>query len=61
MTEIAPRPNGAYPLRPPEPCRLCQLSTTGPEDCPPAYLVMSDDELRAGLHDFLHHRRLAAA
>jgi hypothetical protein len=61
MTESAPRPNGACPLRPPEPCRLCQLSTTGPEDCPLVYLVMSDDELRAGLHDFLQHRRLAAA
>ncbi|MFI5912433.1 DUF6767 domain-containing protein [Dactylosporangium sp. NPDC051541] len=52
-------PEGRGPLRPPESCRLCQLSTTGPQDCPLMYLAMSDDELRASLHDFLQHRRLA--
>ncbi|MFI5911347.1 DUF6767 domain-containing protein [Dactylosporangium sp. NPDC051541] len=32
-----------------------------PEECPLVYLVMSDDELWAGLHKLLQHRRLAAA
>ncbi|MFS8479276.1 MAG: DUF6767 domain-containing protein [Micromonosporaceae bacterium] len=38
------------PIRPGEPCTLCQLDVTGPQDCPLVYLVMSDDDLRAGLH-----------
>lgn len=37
------------PLRPGQPCTLCQLDVTGPQDCPLVYLVMSDDELREGV------------
>lgn len=43
------RPDDQCPLRPGEPCALCQMSTTGPKDCPLVWLVMTDDELRAGL------------
>ncbi len=45
------------PLRPGEPCTLCQVSVTGPQDCGLVYLVMGDDELREGLRQ----QRLAAA
>ncbi|MGB7964228.1 MAG: DUF6767 domain-containing protein [Propionicimonas sp.] len=41
------RPEPKCPVRPGEPCTLCQLSVTGPNDCPIVYLVMGDDELRA--------------
>ncbi|GGM48192.1 DUF6767 domain-containing protein [Dactylosporangium sucinum] len=51
------RPDARCPLRPGEPCTLCQLNTTGPQDCPLVYLVMTDDELRAGLHDFRQRER----
>ena len=34
------------PLRPGEPCSLCQLYVTGPQDCGLVYLVMGDDALR---------------
>jgi hypothetical protein len=37
------------PLRPGEPCTLCQIDVTGPQDCGLVYLVMGDDELREGL------------
>lgn len=37
------------PLRPGEPCSLCQISVTGPQDCGLVYLVMGDPELRAEL------------
>lgn len=37
------------PLRPGEPCTLCQIDVTGPHDCPLVYLVMSDQELRDGV------------
>jgi Domain of unknown function (DUF6767) len=37
------------PLRPGEPCTLCQVDVTGPQDCGLVYLVMGDDELREGL------------
>ena len=46
------RPDAMCPLRPGEPCTLCQLSVTGPQDCGLVYLVMGDDELREGLHRF---------
>jgi hypothetical protein len=45
------RPDPKCPLRPGEPCTLCQMGATGPQDCPLVYLVMTDDELRAGVHD----------
>lgn len=34
------------PLRPEDPCTLCQVNVTGPQDCGLVYLMMSDDELR---------------
>ncbi len=34
------------PIRPGEPCTLCQLDVTGPADCGLVYLVMHDPELR---------------
>jgi hypothetical protein len=37
------------PVRPGEPCTLCQPGVTGPEDCGLVYLVMSDPELREEL------------
>ncbi|GIF26563.1 hypothetical protein BJ973_001007 [Actinoplanes tereljensis] len=43
------KPDERCPLRPGEHCRLCQLGATGPQDCPLVYLVMTDDELRAGV------------
>lgn len=61
MTGTNRRPDARCPLRPAEPCTLCQLSATGPQDCPLVYLVMTDDELRAGLHDFLQRGRTAAS
>jgi hypothetical protein len=42
-------PEARCPLRPGEPCTLCQVDVTGPQDCGLVYLVMSDDELRDGL------------
>ncbi|MDU3134725.1 MAG: DUF6767 domain-containing protein [Winkia neuii] len=39
---VAPR----CPLRPGEPCTLCQAFVTGPEDCQTVKLVMEDPELR---------------
>ncbi|MER7419531.1 DUF6767 domain-containing protein [Micromonospora peucetia] len=44
------RPDARCPLRPGEPCTLCQLDVTGPQNCPLVYLVIGDDELREGLH-----------
>ncbi|MGW0433103.1 DUF6767 domain-containing protein [Micromonospora sp. NPDC003197] len=43
------RPDAKCPIRPGEPCTLCQVDVTGPQDCGLVYLVMSDDELREGL------------
>ncbi len=42
-------PEARCPIRPGEPCTLCQVSVTGPEDCGLAYLVMSDPDLREEL------------
>ena len=39
------------PIRPGEPCTLCQIDVTGPEDCGLVYLVMSDDHLRRGIRE----------
>lgn len=46
-TRPARAPQAKCPLRPGEPCTLCQLDVTGPQDCPLVFLVMGDDELRA--------------
>jgi hypothetical protein len=48
-TGVRARPDAKCPLRPDEPCTLCQLSVTGPQDCGLVYLVMGDEELREGL------------
>jgi hypothetical protein len=45
------RPEARCPIRPGEPCTLCQVSVTGPQDCGLVYLVMNDDDLRAGLRN----------
>ena len=34
------------PLRPQDPCSLCQPGVNGPQDCGLVYLVMDDPELR---------------
>ncbi len=49
-TGVRARPDAKCPLRPGEPCTLCQVSVTGPQDCGLVYLVMGDEELREGLH-----------
>ena len=41
-----PRPDPKCPLRPGEPCTLCQASVTGPQDCGLVYLIMDDPESR---------------
>ncbi|MET8837043.1 DUF6767 domain-containing protein [Micromonospora sp. NPDC004540] len=46
----AARPAATCPIRPGEPCTLCQVDVTGPQDCGLVWLVMGDDELREGVH-----------
>ncbi len=41
------RPQPKCPLRPGDPCTLCQLDVTGPQDCPVVFLVRDDVELQA--------------
>lgn len=43
------RADAQCPVRPGEPCTLCQMGAAGPQDCPLVYLVMTDEELRAGV------------
>lgn len=43
------RPDPKCPLRPGEPCTLCQASVTGPQDCQLVYLIMDDPEAREAL------------
>ncbi|HEX5532484.1 MAG TPA: DUF6767 domain-containing protein [Actinomycetales bacterium] len=45
-------PEAKCPLRPGEPCTLCQINVTGPQDCGLVYLVMDDDELREELRGY---------
>ena len=45
-------PVAKCPIRPGEPCTLCQLDVSGPQDCGLVYLVMNDPELRGGLQRF---------
>ncbi|MDO5746650.1 MAG: hypothetical protein Q4P66_03190 [Actinomycetaceae bacterium] len=40
-------PDAACPLRPGEPCTLCQAFCSGPHDCQTVKLVMDDPQLRA--------------
>ncbi|MGN6575418.1 MAG: DUF6767 domain-containing protein [Nocardioides sp.] len=37
------------PIRPGDPCSLCEPGVSGPQDCGLVYLVMSDPGLRAEL------------
>ena len=37
------------PIRPGDPCSLCEPGVTGPHDCGLVYLVMEDSALRAEL------------
>jgi hypothetical protein len=53
-------PDPQCPVRPGEPCTLCEMGATGPQDCPLVYLVMTDDELRAGVHASALRARAAA-
>ncbi|VEI12349.1 DUF6767 domain-containing protein [Trueperella bialowiezensis] len=41
------KPAPECPIRFGEPCTLCQLYVTGPEDCQTVRLVLDDPELRA--------------
>jgi len=50
------RPVAKCPIRPGEPCTLCQLDVTGPQDCGLVYLVMNDPDLREGLQRFSRGR-----
>ncbi len=49
MTDTHIRPDARCPVRPGEPCTLCQLDVAGPQDCPLVYLVMNDADLREQL------------
>lgn len=51
MTRAGGRPQPRCPIRPGEPCSLCQPGVTGPEDCGLVYLVRSDPDLRDRLHE----------
>lgn len=42
-----PKPDPLCPLRPSDPCTLCQYDVTGPWDCPLVYLAKGDEELWA--------------
>ena len=55
------RPAAKCPIRPGEPCTLCQVDVTGPQDCGLVYLVLGDEELREGLHRNRLARSLAAS
>lgn len=52
------KPQPKCPLRPGEPCTLCQLDVTGPQDCPVVFLVRDDEELQA---EWAARRRAARA
>lgn len=41
-----PRPTPKCPIRAGEPCTLCHMGVSGPQDCGLVYLVMDDPELR---------------
>jgi hypothetical protein len=56
VAQSAHRPDARCPVRPGQPCTLCQLDVTGPQDCPLVYLVMTDEELRVGVHGMAHSR-----
>ncbi|MDO4613696.1 MAG: hypothetical protein Q4B10_06495 [Actinomycetaceae bacterium] len=43
------RPDAECPLRPGDPCTLCQAFVTGPHDCQTVRLVMEDPDLKREL------------
>ncbi len=43
------RPDAKCPIRPGDPCTLCHIGASGPQDCPLVYLVMDDPELKEEL------------
>jgi len=53
-------PEAKCPLRPGEPCTLCQINVTGPQDCGLVYLVMDDDDLREELRGYRAAAKRAA-
>jgi hypothetical protein len=59
MSPSGPRraPTPRCPIRPGDPCSLCQPGATGPHDCGLVYLVMDDPEMR---EELAGHRRRAA-
>lgn len=46
VSEKRRRPDAKCPLRPGDPCTLCQVNVTGPQDCGLVYLIMDDPEAR---------------
>ena len=46
-TRKKPRPDPRCPLRPSDPCTLCQYDVSGPWDCPLVYLAKPDEDLWA--------------
>ena len=61
MADIRARPDARCPVRPGEPCTLCQLDVTGPQDCPLVYLVMNDADLREQLREVTARTKAHAA
>ncbi|MEU8233311.1 DUF6767 domain-containing protein [Actinoplanes sp. NPDC048967] len=61
MNSERARPDARCPVRPGEPCTLCEMGATGPRDCPLVWLVMTDDELRAGVHTAAVRHRAATS
>ena len=49
VSSRAGTPEPRCPIRVGEPCTLCHINATGPQDCPLVYLVMDDEELREEL------------
>ena len=57
MSPRAPVP--MCPIRPGDPCTLCEPGVKGPEDCGLVYLVMNDPDLRAELNRLCRENRPA--
>ena len=59
MSSRAPVP--MCPIRPGDPCTLCEPGVSGPEDCGLVYLVMNDPDLRAELTRLRRQTRAAGS
>ncbi|GAA1395964.1 DUF6767 domain-containing protein [Luteococcus peritonei] len=56
------KPQPRCPIRDQEPCTLCHMGVSGPQDCGLVYLVMDDPEMRELWQaNRLAHRREQAA